>query len=228
MPIRVFLVSDFRLMLKGIETLLAQAPGRFAIAGTAASYEQAVQSVATAQADIVLLDVEVSPDRVLAALNSLRAVSETKVLLLARQADNASLDEAIVGGARGVIDRDADPASLFSALEKVHEGQIWLDRAATGRVFVQLSRLAKGKPSDPVAAKVERLTAREQEIVAAIARNSGEPSKAIARVLHISDSTLRNHLTSIYEKLGVPNRNGLLAYAYKNRLVEGIGQPATL
>lgn len=224
MPIRVFLVSDFRLMLKGVETFLAQAPGRFEIAGTAASYEQAVQSVAEVRADVVLLDVEVSPDQVLATIDGLRPVSEAKVLLLTRQAGNAALDKAIVGGARGVIDKDTDPAALFCALEKVHQGQIWLDRAATGRIFVELSRMAKGRPGDAIAAKVELLTAREQEIVAVITRNSGEPSKTIARALHISDSTLRNHLTSIYEKLGVHNRHGLVAYAYKNRLAEHLGQ----
>jgi DNA-binding NarL/FixJ family response regulator len=49
-----------------------------------------------------------------------------------------------------------------------------------------------------------------------MARHSGEPGKTIAEKLHISESTLRNHLTSIYDKLGVANRHGLLAYAYQN------------
>jgi len=224
MPLRVFLVSDFRLMSKGIEALLAQEPKRFEIAGRAASYDQAMQSVAEARADVVLLDVDTAPDKVHGLIDSLRSATEAKILLLTRLGDNALLDKAIVGGAGGVIDRDAAPAALFNALEKVNQGQLWLDRAATGRVFVELSRMAKGKPSDSVTSKVALLTAREQEIVAVIARNNGEPSKAIARTLHISDSTLRNHLTSIYEKLGVPNRHGLLAYAYKNRLTERLGQ----
>lgn len=156
-----------------------------------------------------------APDRVLPLINSLRAVSEAKILLLTRLED----DQAIILGASGLIDRNASREQLFSALEKVSRGEVWLDRAATGRIFVEFSRTSGRKSNNSVADKANLLTSREREVVVLIVSNSAS-GKVVANKLDISESTLRNHLSSIYEKLGVSNRPGLLAYAFQNRLIK--------
>ncbi|MGE0560098.1 MAG: response regulator transcription factor, partial [Burkholderiales bacterium] len=108
----------------------------------------------------------------------------------------------------------------LTAISKVHDGQVWLDRAATGRIFVEFSRENAGQATDPERMKIATLTVREREIVAITAGNAGATAKTIARILFISEHTLRNHLTSIYNKLGVANRLELFAYAHKYGLTK--------
>jgi DNA-binding NarL/FixJ family response regulator len=138
--IRVFLISDFCLMLKGIEALFTQESGRFVLVGTATSYELAAEAMAQVQPDVVVLDIDLAPERVLPLITTFRAVSNAKILLLTRLDDTILQDKAVMFGARGVVDRDILPDVFFNAIEKVHQGEVWLDRSATGRIFVALSR----------------------------------------------------------------------------------------
>lgn len=220
-PIKVFLITDHCLLARALEQFIGSAPQRFAVVGSGSHDEAAIGRAAAQGADIVVLDLDGHEERALPLLARLRERSKAKVLLLTRQDNSALQDKAVMAGARGVLDRQTTPESLLTALEKVHEGQLWLDRAATGRIFVEFSRLGgQGTKIDDAGGKLNQLTEREHEIVAFIARNDGESGKVIASKLHISESTLRNHLTSIYEKLGVANRPGLLAYAYQHGLAE--------
>ena len=107
-----------------------------------------------------------------------------------------------------------------SAIAKVHAGQIWLDRAATSRIFVEFSRESAAQAADPERAKISTLTDRERAIVTIAANNAGANAKAMAEILHISEHTLRNHLTSIYDKLGVANRLELFAFSHKHGLTK--------
>ena len=96
---------------------------------------------------------------------------------------------------------------------------MWLNRATTDRILMELSR-NNNKVTDPVSAKITQLTEREKGIFNFLIHNSGDSAKTIADKLHISESTLRNHFTSIYSKLGVGNRHGLLSFAFQNKLTE--------
>ena len=109
-------------------------------------------------------------------------------------------------GVRGVLDNSTSPDQLLNAIEKVSEGQVWLDRTTTARVFVELSRRKNRELDDPVVKAVSSLTERERMLVATVAQNSDVPRKVLADMLSISDSTLRNHLSVIYSKLGVSSR----------------------
>jgi DNA-binding NarL/FixJ family response regulator len=217
-PIRIFLISNHRLLLRALADMVSSRAPDFLLAGSSDCLAQSLEPASTSGADVVLLDLDSGHDDVLAFITALHAACDVKTLLLTRLEDQALQDKGVLLGARGVIERDASPEMLFNALQKVSAGQYWLNHEATGRVFVQLSLIGKKKPVDPVTDRLSRLTEREQQIVAFIAASKGESSKTIADHLHISQSTLRNHLTSIYEKLGVTNRHGLLAYAFQNDL----------
>ena len=94
-----------------------------------------------------------------------------------------------------------EPAEVVvRAIEKIHVGEIWLDRNSLGHV---VHTLARGQKADPDAVKIETLTPRERRIIATILRQRGARNKVIAEKLHISEHTLRNNLTSIYSKLEV-------------------------
>jgi DNA-binding NarL/FixJ family response regulator len=227
LPIRVFLITDFGLLRVALEALLASEPRRFALSGGATVYEQAVAAVRDAAPDLVLLDIDGLGEHALELIAELHATSPAKILLLTRLADSTLQDKAVLLGARGVVDRKTAPEMLMTAIERVMAGQVWLDREATGRIFVQFSRASYRQESDPVSARLALLTEREKAIVACIAKDGHEPGKTVARKLNISESTLRNHLTSIYEKLGVGNRNGLLTYAFRNGLAERLSSPGS-
>lgn len=221
MPIKVFLITDFCLLSRALEQFIGGAPLRFELVGSAAYGQDAVSKLRETPADIVLLDIDGLEGHVLPLLATLREHTHAKVLLLTRFTNHALQDKAVMQGARGVLDRHLTPETLLTALEKVNAGQVWLDREATGRIFVALSRAGNHPDkADLTADKLVQLTEREHEIVAFLAHNTGEPGKVIASKLHISESTLRNHLTSIYDKLGVTNRPGLLAYAFQHGLTE--------
>lgn len=150
-------------------------------------------------------------------IGKLNTISKAKILLLTRL-DNVKLqDAAMLQGAHGVLRKDTTAEQLVSAISKVAKGEIWLDRIATGRIFVEFAR-TKNKSPDLDADKLELLTRREREIIGYIV-NSNSSSKVIASDLNISESTLRNHLTTIYEKLGVENRQGLLSFAFEHNLI---------
>ena len=100
----------------------------------------------------------------------------------------------------------------------MHAGEVWLDRIATGKIMAELSRRQIGQFEEKKPSWLSTLTEREKRIVASILENSANPAKTIAKKLHISESTLRNHLTSIYGKLGISNRFELISCAHKNDL----------
>lgn len=185
------------------------------LVGSAESSADALAALPAALPDVILFDLDMhsehAPD-----IHGLVAGSHASVLVLTRQDNQAVQDQAIFDGARGVLDRHASPEAFLEAIAKVHQGQYWLDRAATGRIFVAFSRLGAAKAADTGDARASTLTEREKKIVASIFENSGDSGKAIAEKLHISESTLRNHLTSIYGKLGVSNRFELISCALKN------------
>ena len=119
------------------------------------------------------------------------------------------------------VDNSAAIMAALALVAKVHEGEVWLDRAATGKLLVEISRRSASRAAvDPAQERIAALTVREREIIALTAANVGETGKAIAERLHISEHTLRNHLTSIYEKLGVANRLELFAFAHDHKLAK--------
>ena len=143
-----------------------------------------------------------------------------KVLLLSRHDQPALEDKAILAGASGIINQQSAPEHLLYAIEKIQQGQIWLDRQAMARLLASLPAVEPSSPPSPANEALARLSQREQRILAKMLRYSGESAREIAKRLHISESTLRNHLTSIYGKCGVSNRSGLVAYAQQHGLAE--------
>jgi two-component system nitrate/nitrite response regulator NarL len=98
----------------------------------------------------------------------------------------------------------------------VHEGEVWLNRALLGQVLGELTHSEPDKAprqADPDAARIASLTRRERDIVTALVNSAGAKQFAVAQDLGMSEHTLRNHLTTIYSKLGVHGRLELHVYA---------------
>ncbi|HEY0846575.1 MAG TPA: response regulator transcription factor [Noviherbaspirillum sp.] len=217
-PIRVFLIDDHASVLWGLERLVQSGQPAMAPVGTATSCEQALAMLEKARPDVIVLDMDLGGESGLDAIPKLLATSPARILILTGLRDTTMHDKAVLAGARGVVEKGATAETILFAIAKVHEGQIWLDRAATGRVFEALARQGAPRPPDPDQLRIASLTEREREVVVHTAMHAGATAKDIAQALHISDNTLRNHLTSIYSKLGVANRLELFAYAHRHGL----------
>lgn len=215
LPVRVFLVAP-PLVSWGLERLLASAHPRFELMGTAAGLEEALPLLGRQPIDLVLLDLDGSESA--EVMEDLHQRTQAKTLMITASRDQAMLDLAVLAGVRGVLKRNDAPATLLKAIEKVHEGELWIDRHATGRIFMEIARQKAADSSDPEKLRISTLTARERQTIVAVASDASVPAKVIAGRLCISEHTLRNHLTSIYSKLNVSNRLDLYAYATRHRL----------
>jgi two-component system, NarL family, nitrate/nitrite response regulator NarL len=215
--IQVCLVA-LPLMRWGLERLLQTTHPQFEVVGTAATPDDAFPMLESKGADVVVLDMEGSERT--EPLARLSTLPRLKVLLITSSVDVAWLDKAVMAGVRGVVRKGEPPATLLKAIEKVHEGELWIDRGATSRIFMEMARQKASDRNDPDRSKIATLTVRERQTIAAVASDASAPGKVIASRLCISEHTLRNHLTSIYNKLGLSNRLDLYAYATRHSLHE--------
>ncbi len=215
--IRVVLIDDQQLFRTGIKALLGNRD-RIALVGEAGNRVDALAVVQQEQPDIILLDhalkgesgVEIVPSLIAAAGNA-------RVLVMSESRDSELARLAIQLGARGVVSKDCSFEILAKAIERVYEGEMWLDRSMTAAVLEDLARKRDSRKLDSEEAKIESLTGREREVIKAV--GEGLKNKQIGERLFISDVTVHHHLTSIYSKLGVSDRLELVIYAYRHGLV---------
>ena len=219
-PIRVLIIDDHRSILWGLERLIESGKPAMQVVGTATNCTEALKLIDEAAPDLFLLDIDLGDEIGVDEIPNLMARSRAKILVLTGIRDESLHDKAVLAGASGVVEKEASAETILAAIEKVHEGQLWLDRVATGRIFLEFSRDSAAQTVDPERVKILSLTERESEIVAITATHAGANAKAIAEMLYISEHTLRNHLTSIYDKLQVASRLELFAYAHKHGLTK--------
>jgi DNA-binding NarL/FixJ family response regulator len=123
----------------------------------------------------------------------------------------------------GIVLKQQAGEVLRKAVRRVHAGELWAERSTTALVLEELRGGAGRQDPDSDTARVGSLTVREREIVAHVAQGRG--TQKIADALCISEKTVRNHLASIYSKLGVSDRLELALYAVKHRLGRPPGTP---
>jgi len=218
-PIRILLVDDHQSFLWGMVKLIESDSATMTVIGTAADIPEALVIAQREQPDIILLDIDLNGINSLDSLPILREVTSALVLILTGVRDPETHDRAVLSGARGVVQKEAQAELILKAIRKVHEGEIWLDRAATSRVFNKLLDHSSN-PVSPEATRIASLTFREREIIDVIIKQGRSTNKQIAVHLNMSEHTLRNHLSSIYGKLEVENRLELAMYAVKHRISE--------
>ncbi len=216
--IRVMLVDDHQTMLWGLGKLVESEKPRMEVVGTASTCNEAVAKVAELCPDVILLDLDLAGTSALDILPVLLSNPLSRILIFTGERDQAKLDLAVFRGAHGVLRKDASAEQVLKAIEKTAEGEIWLDRETLSRVFSEFMSPKMVHKLDAEAEKQASLTCRERKIIHAIVDGNGALNKALAERLFISEHTLRNHLTSIYQKLGVSNRLELYVYAVKHQL----------
>jgi DNA-binding NarL/FixJ family response regulator len=216
--IRVMLVDSHRLVLSGLQRVIDDEKPDLAVVATATSCANAIELADRVTPDVVVLDSALAGENEAAVVPSLINGRNTRVLLLGSLGAGLTHEVAILRGACGVVRKEDTPEVLIKAIKKVHEGELWLDRSTTGRLFVELSRQKSQALADPAERKLHSLTSREQDVVRLLVTRPGADNKTLASNLHIGEHTLRNHLSRIYDKLDVPNRLELYVLAQRHGL----------
>lgn len=216
MTIRILLVDDHKTMLWGLERLIQAEGDAFQLVGSASDGIEARALCAEFSPDIVLLDLDLKGSSSIDFLPALIQNGCTKVVILSANRDQATLAAAVKAGARGVVSKEAPTDDVLAAVRKVHGGELWLDQTLMQVLLGQL--VAPAPKADPEAQRIASLTAREREVIGMIVQGKGALNKDLAERAFISERTLRNHLTTIYQKLNVANRLELYVYATKHGL----------
>ena len=212
-PIRILLIDDHAILRGGLRMLL-KSQGNFIVVGEAGNREEAIETSAREQPDIIVLDLDLGGGSGLDFLPQLfAAASAARVIVLTGVQDTAAYQQAIQLGAMGVVLKEEAPETLIKAIEKVHAGEMWLTRS-----MAQTLLTPEPQEADPEIARIAKLTKRELEIITLVCE--GSKNQQIADRLFISEGTVRNHLTVIFDKLGVSDRFELIVYAYRHGLAK--------
>lgn len=213
-PIRVFLVDDQQIVLLGLEKLIESEKPKMEVVGKAMNIVDAKLPVMEEQPDILIINICLTDIDSIDCVADFASNGNTRVIIFTDTNDNDLVDQAVLNGARGVLDRKESMHTILRAVQKVHDGELWLDRMTTARIFLQSSRIRGKIAIDADIDKPLALTRKECMILKAFSDGTGgEQNKQIAAKLCMSEHTLRNHLTSIFGKLGIKNRFSLFAYA---------------
>ncbi|NCT84041.1 MAG: response regulator transcription factor [Comamonadaceae bacterium] len=225
--IRVFLAEDHQITLWGLHQLIDATRPRMQVVGSASTLAELLAHAELPGADVLLLDLDLGGEDAGAALSLLRQRGNAHVLVLTG-ADNVEQHRnAVLKGARGVVHKSAPAATILRAIERVCEGEVWLHRTLLGEVLGQLTDGAApaARAQDPEARRIAGLTPREREIVTTLLQRAGSKLLSVADEVQMSEHTLRNHLTTIYSKLGVRGRLELHVYATTHGLAAPSPRP---
>ncbi|KIO48606.1 response regulator [Nitrosospira sp. NpAV] len=216
-PIRVLLIDSHRIVLFGLEKLIDSQRPKMEVVGRFTNCSEALSQMERLSPDVILLDLDLSIENEVDIILRLIATSNAKVLVFTGLHHPVAYDRAILAGAKGIVEKKEAEETILRAIEKVHEGQLWLDNASISRL-IKFAHQKTAKNGNIGEKKLKTLTVRERAVVATVTSHAGVPCKVIAATMNISERTLRNHLSAIYEKLGVTNRVGLWAYAHTHSL----------
>jgi DNA-binding NarL/FixJ family response regulator len=214
-PIRVVLVDDHPMLLWGLSKLIDGERPRLEVAGTAQTVEEAERLVQREKPDVVLLDLDLGGGQ--SGLDAMPAILRhegTRIIILTGTRDRRLREQSMLLGASGILSKEAAADTLISAITRVHAGEVWLDPDTAAQILGRL----RHDSHDPEIERIASLTHKEREVIRTLLNGEGLPNKVLADRLGLAEHTLRNHLSSIYSKLGVRTRLALYMYAIEHRL----------
>jgi DNA-binding NarL/FixJ family response regulator len=202
--VRVFVVDDQDLVREGIGALLGLQPG-IEVVGSACDGAEAVADAPAARPDVILMDVRMpNLDGVAATTALRRLLPECRIVMLTTFDDDEYVTRALQAGAVGYLLKNMPAADLAAAVRLAHAGVSQLDASITPRLVA----------AQPVP---DRLTSRETDVLRHIA--AGASNREIASQLHLSEGTVKNHISRILQRLGLRDRTQAAIYAKDNDLL---------
>ena len=203
----MLIVDDHALSRKGILSILSPEP-RFVVVGEAADGDEAIQKVEELRPDLVLMDIRMPEVNGLEATRRIKAkFPQVIVVILSVSDDVGDFFEAIKSGAQGYLLKDMNPDQWLDYLRSVVEGDTPVSRELASQILQEFRVPAGGAAAEVV------ISERELDVLRKVAE--GLSNREIGEELHIAESTVKNHLRNILEKLRLRNRAQLVAYAYE-------------
>jgi len=203
--ITVLIVDDHFAVRDGLTQLLHTTDDLRCV-GTATDGDQAIRMTAELHPDVVLMDLSMpGTDGVTATRRLLAHNPGTHVLVLTSYSDQRWIVDAINAGAEGYLLKNSEPETILTAIRDITLDRSPLD-ARAARVLIETRR-----HTSPTA----NLTTREREVLRMVVE--GSPNKTIAHQLNITERTVKTHLTTIYQKLGVTDREQAIQWTQQQK-----------
>jgi DNA-binding NarL/FixJ family response regulator len=211
-PIRILLVAEETLVRAALQKLLESWP-EYEVVGLTGTKEETIEMLRHVAADIVLLTLGNSNPDLETVSELAKACDPGRLLVLVGETAPSFAAQLVTFGAKGVFGKHKSPDKLRKALQTVHDGkELWLDRAS----MTALINATPGR-ADEHGSRLSKLTDREREVISYVCR--GLTNREVGQRLFISETTVRHHLTTIFDKLKLRNRFELIDFLHRHPLV---------
>lgn len=212
--INIVIVDDQKILTEGISALLSIEKG-LDVVGCANSGEEALELLMHTPADIVLMDIRMPGMNGVECTGIIREqYPDIKIIILTTFDDDEYIQKGLKNGASGYMLKDLDATSLYSAIRDVYYGNNVIHKSITKRI---VSGMSSSSPNTNKLNLIEDLTEREMGIAGLI--SEGLDNREIAKRLFLSEGTVKNYVSIIYDKTGIKGRSRLVKYLIQN----GIG-----
>lgn len=214
--INIFLICDYSIFRSALRMLI-EAEDRLNVVGESSIAKMSPDMIRKSAPDLILCDLSTIGEKALFQL-AVPEISSIPILVLTRNDEVEFYQTCLKLGIRGLLSKQNGVDVLYKAIYKVCDGEFWFDRSIMGETIRHMISEKQSRDENPAVQKVNGMTEREKQVIELICK--GMKNKGIAEKLFITETTVRHHLTSVFNKLEVGTRLELVIYAFKNQLVK--------
>lgn len=216
--IRLLIVDDHEVVRLGLRTLLNDEQDLHVVA-EAGTADEALENVQQYKPDVVILDIQLPGQSGLQVCREItQKYPRTKVVILTSHGGDSFIEQAIRAGASGYILKQVGNEELIRAIRAVHRGEMAMDPRTSARLISRLDQLSRQVEKNAFS----DLSLRELDVLHLVAK--GNSNKEIGKALNLTETTVRNYISNILEKLQLRNRIELATYAIENHLDDLINE----